>query len=250
MPRRKSVERSQGDMALCGVPSDWRWGYLGGYACRVSRCDAVQPIENCAGGRQGCAGSNQKATVAVLRVRVEFQRQTYGGQDFTHDPRTVFRIEQGGKLVWLQSVRAIDGSPDVDAVVMEVTFPGVFDATMVDNVLVAVMGLEQVGLIILPFPECPDAIHIGAFREIQCTSVDQRKYCGGGPIVGWNAHECACSGLRRRREQCLHRREQSVRGHQHRAGQLPRHTQQCGGPHDAGRDRVCEFAGRGYRVSR
>ena len=120
------------------------------------------------------------ATVAVLSVRVEFQGRTDGGQDFTHDPRTVFRIVQGGNLARLQNVNelvAIDGTPDVGAVVIEVAFPGTFDATVVGNVSVVVVALQQVVLSVLPFPEFPGAIPIVAFRRIQCTSVYQRGIC-------------------------------------------------------------------------
>ena len=117
------------------------------------------------------------ATVAVLSVRIEFQGRMDGGQDFTHDLCTVFRIVRGGNLARLQNVNelvAIDGMPDVGAVVIEDAFPGAFDATVVGNLSVVVVALQQVMLSVLPFPEFLAAIPNVAFRRIQCTSVYQR----------------------------------------------------------------------------
>ena len=68
-------------------------------------------------------------------------------------------------------------APDVGAVVIETVFPGTFDATVVGNLSVVVVALQQVMLSVLPFPEFLAAIPNVAFRRIQCTSVYQRGIC-------------------------------------------------------------------------
>ena len=68
-------------------------------------------------------------------------------------------------------------APDVAAVVIETAFLGTFDATVVGNLSVVVVALQQVMLSVLPFPEFLAAIPNVAFRRIQCTSVYQRGIC-------------------------------------------------------------------------